>query len=126
MTTFDTIAIQPALSRDPCFRCGVPGAKGCAHQLPFEPAPAPAFRPAQEKSPVSRRTAKGGGSLETQTEASDLREEVMRFLVTHDMSKLQFTTRARLPKRFVVEMMDGTSPSASATEKARKFMAAHG
>ncbi len=28
--------MKPADSRDPCWRCGVPGAKGCAHQGPFE------------------------------------------------------------------------------------------
>jgi len=28
-----------AASREPCFRCGIPGARGCAHQAPFEPLP---------------------------------------------------------------------------------------
>lgn len=27
--------LEPALSREECPRCGIPGAKGCAHQLPF-------------------------------------------------------------------------------------------
>ena len=29
--------LYPAQSRDECAICGVPGFKGCAHQLPFEP-----------------------------------------------------------------------------------------
>lgn len=31
-----TKALQPALSREECPRCGVPGFRGCEHQLPFE------------------------------------------------------------------------------------------
>lgn len=30
--------LQPALSKDPCRRCGVPGFRGCEHQLPYDEA----------------------------------------------------------------------------------------
>lgn len=30
--------LQPALSKDPCRRCGVPGFRGCDHQLPYDEA----------------------------------------------------------------------------------------
>lgn len=30
------MALKPALSRDPCWRCGVPGFKGCEHFAPCE------------------------------------------------------------------------------------------
>ena len=33
-----------ATSREECPRCGVPGFKGCAHQLPYEP-PGPETEP---------------------------------------------------------------------------------
>lgn len=29
--------LEPAFTREPCLRCGIPGSKGCNHQLPFVP-----------------------------------------------------------------------------------------
>jgi hypothetical protein len=34
-----TRKLQPALSREECARCGIPGWKGCEHQLPCEDQP---------------------------------------------------------------------------------------
>lgn len=41
-----------ALSREECERCGIPGFKGCAHQLPYEPeAPLPMWRGREPRGP---------------------------------------------------------------------------
>ena len=37
-------SLHPALSRDPCHRCGISGAKGCEHQLPFQSTVTPSVK----------------------------------------------------------------------------------
>lgn len=47
------VALEPALTREACDVCGIPGFRGCAHQLPCEDAPHPNQR---ELEPYAQKT----------------------------------------------------------------------
>jgi hypothetical protein len=49
-----SVTLVPAPSREECRRCGIPGWKGCAHQLPYEDAPS-AQRPLGSSAPGARK-----------------------------------------------------------------------
>lgn len=56
-----------ALSADPCERCGIPGFRGCDHQLPFEDWTPPTVEEAEDgrkaKGRLGGQTRKGGRSF---------------------------------------------------------------
>lgn len=46
-----------AMSADPCPRCGVPGIRGCEHQLPYQRPDRSEFGPDRNRPSLSMRRA---------------------------------------------------------------------
>lgn len=112
--------IPQATSRGPCFRCGIPGFKGCAHQsaVPAREVPRPLMEPAKQYS-IPR------GAQISESERDALLQDIEDYLDATDTAATVFGYLAVHYGALVGRMRAGIRPSRSTVERVRQFMETH-